>query len=276
MSGFTYGGSAGATYGGSAGALWSPGGEDWRLDGTAIPTVVDETRTWQELSLTWHVNSANLTDLEGLQTTAEKLDTILLPDGSFETVDRSASGGTHTLAPPPDRSPPREDREYVVASYDQRPLDRAVGEFAVTVSFRAISNREPPAAAVDESRASDEWSFELRSATIATKRVTPAIEQGTETNADRVTLTLVLDPTETRILEESLTRLGAASVRDTPDDAAVYTDDSASPTDANTVTVTTPDGKDPIRDGDWIATEWVTDWLSKDAHRVTLTLGDPG
>ena len=277
MTGFTYGGETGATYGPDAGAQWSPGDIHWWIDDTVLPVLVKETQTAQDLTLTWQTSRDRLNEFSKLQDTAEKLDTIAFGDGSFETVDRAAGDGVHTLTPPPERSPPREQRDYLVASYDERPLDRAVGEFEVSVTFRALSNRDPSGTRVDETRASDEWSLACRSATIATTKVAPTIEQGTDTAADRVGLTLVLNPEQTRVFEESLGRVAASSVRQVPDGSNAWVDESASPTDANTVAVTSPDTEDPpFDDGDWVVASWETAALSSDAYQIDAVLGDLG
>jgi len=275
--GFTYGSSSGATYGSDAGAQWSPGDMHWWIDDTVLPVLVKETQTAQDLTLTWQTSRDRLNEFSKLQDTAEKLDTIAFGDGSFETVGRAGSDGVHTLTPPPERSPPREGRDYLVASYDERPLDRAVDEFEISVSFRALKNRDPSGTRVDETRASDEWSLTCQSATIATTKVAPTIEQGTDTAADRVGLTLVLDPEQTRIFEESLSRVAASSVRKVPDGTNTWVDESADPTDANTVTITSPDNEDPpFDDGDWVVADWETTWLSAAAYRVDVVLGNPG
>lgn len=274
--GFTYGGATGASYGEASGGVWSPGSEHWTVGGAFITGLTEERRDWQDLSLTWQVDEATLeADLSPLQVTAEKFETILKADGSFSSLDRSASGGTVTLEPPVDRDPPRQARDYLVAAFSQQPLDRNVGEFNVDVELRALENREPDGNTPDEQAFQDDWRFVFRSAAIATKRVSTEILQGTESNADRVQLTLILDPTQMKALEESLTRLAAASIREVPDGSNTADDDSASPADANTVTVTTPDGQDPIREGDWVALQWQSEWISAEAYRVQLVLGDP-
>lgn len=248
----------------------------WLVDGVPAKTLQSETRTHRSLSLALRVGEATRSAvLAPLRETAEKLDTLIAADGSFRTLDRAPTDGVYTLTPPPDRDPPREQRDYLVADYAERPLDQQSVSHAVEVEFRAGANREPDGSATDETRASDEWAVDFRSAQIATKRVKYQRQSGTETAANTETLTLILTPTQTKILEESATRSGAVSVREVPDGPNSYDDDSASPTDANTVTVTTPDGTDPMPDGDYVVVDWETEWLSAAAYRVQLTLGHP-
>lgn len=248
----------------------------WAVDGTPVDRHVDERRDWQRLSLVWRVDNATKdATLSPLQNTANKYDIVPASDGSFSTLDRAATDGTVTLKPPVGREPPREERDYVVDQYSQRQVDRAGASHEVDVSFVALSNRDPDGSASNETRESDEWSFAFRAATIATSRVEVDIGTGTDTGADTVDLQLILDATQTKVLEESATRLEAVSVREVSDGANSVDDDSASPANANQVTVTTPDGESPISDGTYVVMDWQTEWLSDRAFRVTLTLGDP-
>lgn len=271
MAGFTYGSTTGATYGGSTGALWSPGSDHWLLDGVPIASHVSEIRDWQTLQLTWRVSAATLdTHLKPLKATAGKFETVSLADGAFSTLDRAPTGGIYTLTPPPARDPPRTERDYVIGQYDQRPLDQSIASHEVSVTFVATDARDPDGTAVDETRASDEWGFQFRAAQIATTRVQADVTEGTETSAPIVELTLVLDASQTKTLEESVTHLEAVTVREVPDGPNTVDDDA--PNDENSVVITTPDSHDPISDGEYAVLDWQTEWLSSRGYRVNLTL----
>lgn len=248
----------------------------WAIDDTPIDEHVSEIRDWQTLGLVFRVDSTTLSnELTPLKDTAEKHEVVPASDGSFSTLDRASTDGIYTLTPPVGRDPPREERDYLVESYRQRQLDQAGTSHEVDLSFVAKSNRDPDGTATDELRASDEWAFDFRSAQVATTRVTPDVGEGTNTAAETVDLTLLLDATQTKVLEESLTRLAAVSTREVPDGTNTVDDDSDAPAGANTFTVTTPDGESPIPDGNYVAMDWSTDWQSDRLFRVDLTMGKP-
>lgn len=250
--------------------------ESYLLDNQRSPTLVSETRTPQTLSLTLRVSEATRANvLAPLRSAAGKLDTLVAADGSFRTLDRSQSGNTLTVTPPSARQPPRTKREYLVAGYSERPLDQGSGSHEVTLDLRAASNREPDAQAVDETRASDEWALDTRAGQIATHRVATDRESGMDTSAETESLTLILTPGQTATLEAAASRIGAVAVREVPDGPNSYDDNSTSPTNANTITLTTPDGTSPMSGGDYVVVEWSTEWLSAAAYRVQLTLGQP-
>lgn len=268
---------------------------DWLLDSTRLETLTAERRTARDLQHTYRVDQSTLDGtLAPLRQTAAKVDTVTAADGSFRTLDRADTDGVYDLRPPADRDPPRRHLDVLVAGYDQRPVDQSIDRYEVSVTYRVDANREPDGQATDETAGAGEWALGLRSATIATKRVTPRIQEGTPENVDRVELTLVLDATQTKIVEESLTRTAASSVDEVPDGSNRVTDNSADPADANVVTVISPDtalgktgesktgavqtggfgqtGSSPIENGEYVALEWATEWRNADAYRVTLNL----
>lgn len=248
----------------------------WAIDGTPVSEHVSETRDWQTLGLVFRADSTTLSnELKPLKDTADKYEIVPASDGSFSTLDRAATDGVYKLTPPVGRRPPREERDYLVEQYTHRQLGQDGESHEVDVSFVAKSNREPDGTAMDETRSSDEWSFAFRSATVATSRVTPDVNEGTNTAAETVDLTLLLDDVQTKILEESLTRLAAVSVREVPDGTNTVDDDSDGPADANTFAVTTPDGESPIPDGNYVAMDWSSERRSDRLFRVDLTIGKP-
>jgi len=270
--GGTYGSDTGFAYGTDAGGLWSPGSRLWTIGQTPIPNeAINEVRNWESLELVWRVDADTLErDLRPLRETAEKVETVTDADGGFRALDRALTDGVYRLKPPVDRDPPRHEQDVLIGGYSDRSLDQPLDRYEVSVDFRPQENREPDGASTDERRSTDEWAFEFRSAKITTHRVVYDPEESTETGANSISLTLILDAEQTKALEESASRLAAANVQEVPDGENVATDDSS--TNANTVTVTTPDGTDDVEEGEWVVLDWETEWLSARGYQIELTL----
>lgn len=269
----------------------------WLLDGERLETVIAEERTHRELNHVYRVDRETLDDqLAPLRQTAEKVDVVTRSDGSFRARDRAAADGSHELRPPATRRPPRTVLTAYVAGYDQRAIDAEIDRHEVTVTWQVDANREPGGTAIDEAQGAGDWLFALRSAAVATSRVTVDVREGTPENVEVLDLTVVLDADQALVIEESLTRLAAVGTDEVPDAENAVADDSADPPLANTLTLLTPDASaiegrtgqaktgeaptgggiatsdPPVENGQYVCRDWRGVWVSDAAVRYSLSL----
>lgn len=124
-------------------------------------------------------------------------------------------------------------------------------------------------ASLSETRASGDWSFDLRGQTIATPRVTTDIGQETSSpSAGATRLRAVFDADQAEVWFQAASKLGAATVQQVSGGPNVVTDPTNGTT---TVTVTTPDDAQPVPDGDYVIRDWQAEWAA-DEYIVKMTL----
>lgn len=271
-SGFAYGTVNGAQYGGADGGTWSQPFNGWIIGGKFVSSILEEVRTWTELTLTVRVGQADVEHLQLLDQHAGKLEVIERPDGSIRTVDRS-SGAQNTVqvdAPTP-RESLRYLGKYLVDEYQQRTVDQQGDRYEVTMRFVASEAKTPQGTYGTDTRSSSEWLFEFEAGSFATKRVSAELGQQGKDGVEGPSLELTLTNEQAQILEESAGRQGGVTVHEVPDGSNVVEDNS--PNGGNTVTITTPDSAgDAISSGTYIVREWETSRRNDDWQTVQVSL----
>lgn len=276
MTGLTYGNTTGGTYGNATkvhGGIYGYPSPYWRLDNVPLVQHTDETVTYKTLALSIQTGETTRdATLAPLRTGLGKHDVVDRSDGGYDTIDRAASDSSVTLKPPDERQPPRIEDDFYPASYSDRYADQNGTVYDVDLTFQRASNRAEVSPAVNESRASDEWSFIIRNQTVATTRVTVDVAQDTggEPDVDAAELTLIANATQAEGVETAATSLNLVSVRQVPDGSNIVDDDA--PNNENTVDVTTPDNQDPLPQGNYTVRDWSSTELDDDAQRLQLRL----
>lgn len=247
------------------------GYEAWSIDGTPVPGLTSETRTWQDLELAFRAPAARRNnDLRPLDSRAGSVDVITDSNGEFRSMDRAGGANTYGLVPPISRDPPRTPRDYRVDDYSDEMLDQRGADFRVSLTLVADESRTD-SNGLAESRSDGEWLFELPRATVATARVGQAVATGSKDGEATKSVELVLDAGQTEAVESSLTALEAVTVHEVPDGENFAVDES--PGSLSTVSVTAPAGGDDILpSGEYAAVEWESEWRSEDSYLVSLEL----
>jgi len=125
--------------------------------------------------------------------------------------------------------------------------------------------------AVDRTRTGTEFLFEFSFGDITTTRVTSDVEKTRSGAIDTAELTLILTRDQTRIVEESASKLFAVKEIDVQDGDGTIRDNNAE--NRNTVNITVPDtASNTLESGEYIVTEWETVWKRGLSQEVTLTL----
>jgi len=259
----------------SSAALSTPsplvGSKTWQFDGTPVDTLIAEVRTWQDLELTFRANVDQRNSVfKPLDSHAGSVDIVVDSEGKYHAVDRAGDDNTYTLTPPVTREPPRLGGEFVVDDYSDSMVDQRAQEYQVSLKFTADESRST-SSGLSETRDSGQWLFEFSEGTLATERVSQDVGSGVQTGEASKRIELILDPEQTRCLEESATALEAVTVHEVPDGENFAVDES--PGDTNTVTITAPTGADSILpSGTYAVNEWESKWQSDTTYRVTAEL----
>jgi hypothetical protein len=245
-----------------------------------IQTVNEEVRTFREMTLTWVMKREDLVDILRPEIDdAGKLEVVDRIDGGFDVVTRGENNDIR-LAAPTDHADVRPIEDYFVQEFEETPLgtDAERWEIELTVSpeiEKAYDNQYGTlSSAPSKSRSSGQWLFEFAFGDVATRRVTSDVTKAPDGSVDSVELSLVLEPEEVRVIEESVSKLAATNFVDVPDGSGYIDDESDN--DRNTVTVTPPSAAtDTVEAADYIVTEWETTWTRNRSHTVELVLKQP-
>lgn len=241
----------------------------WRVGGLQLRELLNETRTWETLTLEFRSNRDHvLSRLRPLDTDAGKLELLERSDGGFVAVDRVDGSNTFEVAPPTGRIPPRIAGDYLVDEYNEEIVDQQGNEYRVTVSLIPDEDRNTNSG-YTETAGAGEWEFDFYTGTIATTRVHSELGTSGGSGTKSKRLTLILDADQVQVLEESASFLNAVRTREVPDGENVSEDNS--PGDRNTVTVASPD-EDVLESGDYVVQEWKSEMQNDRFQRVSLTL----
>lgn len=244
---------------------------DWRIDGRSVWPLIDEVRNWQELTLSFRATASQHDDLDGLDSSAGQFEIIERRDGSYVVIDRAGADSEVTLTPPAHRKPLRVQTDYHIEEYDETIADQEMETYEIELNFVA----DEPKDSGDHGSVSaddDEWLFEFADGGVATSRIEREVGRGGSSVGGRRVLRLVLTTEEATVVEESLNRQAAASVREVPDAQNLASD--SNPDDRNTISVTTPSDRDPdeqvIDGGDYVVSEWETTMINDVRAQVEL------
>ena len=241
----------------------------WRVGGMQLREIVEETRSWDSLTLTFRADKQLVTNrLRPLDQEAGKLDILETADGGYIAVDRVDGANTYQLNPPTGRQPPRLAGTFLVNEYSEEVVDQQGGEYQATVTLVPDGPRTTDSG-YTETVGSGEWEFDFETGTIATRRVNAGVGSSASSGTRDKRLQLILTDMQVQVLEESATALNAARVREVPDGKNIAEDNS--PGDRNTVAVASPN-EDVFESGDYVVQSWETTMQNDDWHRVSVTL----
>lgn len=243
----------------------------WAIDGLPVSKLTDETRSWQELTLSFRADvSTRDNQLKPLDSHSGSVDTVVNSDGSFSSFDRAGGSNTYSFEPPINRDPPRLGGDYFVDGYDDQMVDQEGNEYEVSLTLVDDESRST-SSGLSETRSTGEWLFEFDTGSVATSRVSQRVQSGERAGEGTKQIELVLDPEQTRCLKESCTALEAVTVHEVADGPNFAVDES--PGDVNTVAVTAPTGADSVLPGgSYAVNEWESEWVSEEFYRVSAEL----
>jgi hypothetical protein len=237
------------------------------IDATPVQTLTASSATFTGLSLTFRARrSDTLGTLRALQQRTGSHEHIETADGGFTTDPRHTTPVTYT--PPASQRDVRDAGEYVVNSYTERVVDDQGDVYEITLDLQALTPRQGTVA-LDESRASGEWAFDLADATIATHRVEYDVTGEGKDGVDTYTLTCNLTAAQTRALERTATHQYGVSERSTPDGPTETVDTTADKTNSLNVV---PPSEAQVARGHYVLTDWRTRRINDDFYEAELTI----
>lgn len=237
---------------------------DYTIEGDAVGPLVDETRNWQELVLTFRADEATRNNtLKPLDSAAGEYDIIEENGGDYTVEDRSNGSAAVSLTPPASRQPPRSKTSFYLDDYSETMKGVRGEAYEVELSLVADGSKASGSHGTT-SAGSAEWHFAFADGEIATHRVRGEVQKGGSSVGRKTTLTLTLQNSEVAVVEDSLNRQAATRIREVPDAANVAEDQNDN--SRNTVTVTSPSGKDPnevvIETGTYVVVNWETQLIN--------------
>lgn len=240
----------------------------WIIGGTLVEEIVEETRTWDKLTLTFRAGEQQVnSNFRPLDQEAGKLDILEKSNGGFIALDRVDGDNTYQLTPPRGRRPPRLSGTFFVDEYNEEVVDQQGNEYQVTISFIPDGPRTTDSG-YTETVDTGEWEFDFETGTVATRRVNAEVGSSAASGTRNKRLQLILTDQQVQVLEESATRLNAVRVREVPDGKNIAEDNSAG--DRNTVTISSPN-EQVFESGDYVVQTWETVMQNDDWHRVSVT-----
>lgn len=248
---------------------------EWKVNGTDVETLVEENRMFTEMELVWETDKETVKNV--LRPAVEgsgSFSQIPRADGGFDIEDRSGGRAVVTLEPRSGRTDIRPITEWYVEEYEEKPSDTD-GEnwkfelVVIPAKEKAYDNSFGTATDPGESASGQQWLFEFKQGTIASKRIQKDVDRNPEGEITALELTMILFKYETQIIEESASKLNAFNKREVPDGVDLIQDKNAD--SANTVTITPPQvARDTVVPGDYVVTEWETEW-NRTTYILTLS-----
>lgn len=253
---------------------------DWAISPgpRIIETTIEETREFDEMTLEFAADKELLINNVRPQIqNSGKLEIVPDTEGGFDAVDLASGTNRIELFPPTDHADVRPVEDWLIVAFEEQPLGTEAGYYNVELVVapdkeKAYDNEYGTLTEkIEKTPEGDEWLFEFHFGDVATRRVTSEIDKTREGAIDTAELTLILTAEETRIVEESVSKLNAIKEIDVPDGDGSVRDTNSEL--RNTVNVTVPDvASDTLQSGEYVVTEWETVWRRGLSHEVTLTL----
>lgn len=250
----------------------------WTVDGTTIDGFVEESRIFDQLTITWRVSESTVTNTIRpiLQGTGK---VQILPrsvDGGFDVEDRSRGRSEVTLSTSRPDSDVRPVDTWYVQEYEETQRGAESDSWEVEVVFvpekeKAYDNTYSTSPTSDSTPApSNKFQFDLQAGSVVTGNVTSDLSRTPDGEIENVELTFYAQSNQIRIIEESLSKINAVNYREIPDGPDAITDENGD--SANTITVTPADGADvSVPSGDYVVREWETIWNNL-FYTVTISM----
>jgi hypothetical protein len=243
-----------------------------------IQTTVEETRLFDEMTLEFVADTDLLVEnIRPNIRNSGKLEVVPNTDGGFDTVDLAAGTNKIGLVPPTEHELLRPVEDWLISEFEETPRGTNAEFFDVELVVvpdeeKTFDNKYGTLdSAVDRTRTGTEFLFEFSFGDITTTRVTSDVEKTRSGAIDTAELTLILTRDQTRIVEESASKLFAVKEIDVQDGDGTIRDNN--PENRNTVNITVPDAaSNTLESGEYIVTEWETVWNRGLSQEVTLTL----
>lgn len=246
---------------------------DWRINGRSIQAFIDEERTWQELTLSFRPDVAEVEGLREVDRGAGKLEIVEYSDGDYRVIDRSSGDNKIVAEPPVTRRELRTHNDYHLEEYDEQVKDQTGETYEVDLTLVADSPKESVENGSVEPE-SDEWLFEFVDGDVATDRVEREVGRGGKSIEGSTELSLAVQTEEAIIIEGSLNRLAAIDLREIPDGTDLAEDETSD--DRNTVTISTPDERDPdelfLKSGEYVVEHYTTTLINDEFQQVNLEI----
>ena len=240
----------------------------WQFDGRPIGRIVNETRMWDLMELELRYSDAqDGSFVDAITATSEKVDTLLLEEGGFRSVDIGNNTNLLTIESPTDRKDVRPVDRWFLSDYNRELLDRTGDVYSLELELvpeqqKSFDNQYGTSGSVNPPiRLDSEWHFGFVNGTIATNRVSVETEEANDGTLTIHEVNVLLFPDEVRVFEEAASSLNTVIKREVPDARDVLEDTSAD--ERNTISVLPPTGRtQPIPAGRYVIRGWESRWLS--------------
>lgn len=245
---------------------------NWVIGGNQLHELIEETRTWQELTLVFRVSSDMLDNrVRPLGSHAGQYEITVDSDGGFSVEDLTGGSNTYTVQAPEHRQDVRYMSTYHTKEISDIVIDQDTEDYEVEIVMVATDTKELQDSYFNSNPDTGEWEFNLWVGGIATSRVNAELNHSLVDGADSYEFSMVLTPQQVIEFEENINRLEAVEIVEVPDGDNYATDHSNG--NSNVVRVTPPSGADiDIDDStDMAIQEWETEWLNDDFYEVTFT-----
>lgn len=250
----------------------------WSIGGTTVNEFVEETRTFDQLSLVWRASTSTVTNTlrPALQGTGK---VQILPrsvDGGFDVADRSRGRSEVSLSTSRPDSDVRPIGTWYLLDYEETQKGAQSDSWEVEATFtpekeKAFDNAFGTSPPSDSTPApSNKFQFDFQAGSVVTGNVTADLSRTPQGEIEGVELTFFATSNQVRIVEESLSKLNAVNYKEIPDGPDSIVDENSD--NANTITVTPSDTGDvSVPAGDYVVREWETVWNNL-TYTITLSM----
>lgn len=248
----------------------------WVFNGSQIPQVIEETRTWTELELVFESPQETVENvLRPEFDRPGKVDVVERIDGGFNAVDQSGGESEVQVTAPEGRELIRPIDTWYIEDYSEEPIGQDGEQWEVSVTLipvqeKSYDNRFSTVKDRTVNREPYEWKFEFAAGDVATRHVTVDLERSPDGTTTGIELNMMLQDEEVRVMEESASALAAVNHREVPDGQDVKDDTTSDK--RNRVYITPPDTEGrTVNRGPYVIDEWET-FYDGSVHMVTLTV----
>lgn len=250
------------------------GRENWSINRSRIPGVVNVSSNPRGLEIQVDIKSSLADTLREMRVGAERVDLVKQSDGSFRAVDRSRGDNQYHIGPAKRDTPPYRDGIYLLKDYDEEQITQQGDTYRITMVFVHPESRESDTEnVIQETASGDEWLFEMANGTFATRRVEANKESGTKKQLATQIVTVILEPKQALAIETSASYINGYALREVPESVNQIYDTTEE--NRQLIYITVPPGDEStLETGEYLVKKWEGERVSKSAFEYQLTLSE--
>lgn len=232
-------------------------------------TTIGYQFTHSSLTLDKRVDVADLDEFRKLNDNTGDTKKVVYADGSWIVVDQSGTGNSLTVTPPKSVTPTFIKDKYFIKSYRENQLaERGLFDVKITLEREEPRDPEDTSDVLSQTRSTGQWKFDFAHGTIATRNVTA----DTQSDNDKVSVDMTLEPEQAEVIMEAPTYLEAVSIETVPDGDDFVRDNNSN--NRNTVDVTSPSNihSNFFTDGKYAVERWTLEPTPEPTYDVSMDI----